>query len=306
MKTKRGLIILMTFLVVVMLVGCSKQQAIPISGPNAQALPAVEDTSEFVHSLPNIRDAVVSTYSSVDIYLTDVLANLGGSRFMNDPSAVLASKIREKSIAFGETLSSIDLIVSDFNSNKEGINTGRLSSADSDLFQTIDGKLARYTANKAKFIDCSNKLNQYYTFADLTVQRESAIKAFTSKLEDSGRLIESNKFDEAISSGQKARGDLLTIKNIDVQRNAMGIVALGSDTIASWDVHLEAMDLLISLWGDLKANNMDAAMNKAQNHANTFDRANKLGANEPSSSAQATMVDNWLKQNVEVCKGVLS
>lgn len=301
MKTKRGFTILMTLLVIVMLVGCSKQQEIPVSPiPQGTTPPA------FVSSLPSVRDSVTSSFSSADIYLGDILTTLGGSRLMNSPPSTIAANAREKARAFGETLNSIDLIMSDFNSNRAGIDSSKLSSSDSDLMQTIDGKLTRYSSNKDKMLGCLNSLNKYSEFVDLTIQREEAIKAFTSKLEQAGALVESNKFDQAIVLGQQARGDLLTIKDADVKRNAIGIVNLGEDTMKAWDVHLEAMDILISLWGDLKANNMDAATQKAQTHANTFDRANKLGANEPAPEAQANMVDNWLKQNVEICKGVLS
>jgi len=303
MKTKIGLIILMTLFVIVMLVGCSKQQAIPVgpSSPPQSAAP-----SAFASSLPSVRDSVTNSYSSADIFLGDVLTNLGGSRLMNSPPATIASSVKEKARAFGETLSGIDLILSDFNSNRAGIDSSRLSSSDSDLLMTIEGKLSRYSDNKAKMLGCLNSLNAYSEFVDLTMQREEGIKAFTSKLTQAGDLVGSNKFDQAITLGQQARGDLLQIKNADVARNAMGIVNLGEDTIKAWDVHLEAMDILTGLWTDLKANSMDAATQKAQTHANTFDRANKLGANEPAPTAQANMVDTWLKQNVEICKGVLS
>ncbi len=300
MKTKRGFTVLMTLLVIVILVGCSEQQSIPVNTPQSAS------PSAFVSSLPSVRDSVTNSFSSADIYLSDVLTNLGGSRLMNSPPATIASSVKEKARAFEETLSGIDLIMSDFNSNRAGIDSSRLSSSDSDLLQTIEGKLTRYSSSKDKMLGCFNSLNKYSEFVDLTMQREDAIKAFTSKLQQAGDLVGSNKFDQAISLGQQARGDLLKIKNADVARNAMGIVNLGEDTMKAWDVHLEAMDILISLWNDLKANNMDAATQKAQTHANTFDRANKLGANEPSPEAQANMVDTWLKANVEICKGVLS
>lgn len=309
MKTKRGLIILMTFLVAVILVGCSSQSA--VQGPGTQVVPSQSAApSAFVSSLPSVRDSVANAYASINIFLEETLTNFGGNQIMSTVSPTIVSGIKSKAKALEETVNSIELIISDFNSNKARV--------EDPLISEIDTKLTVYTNNKNKLLGCSNELKKYSDFVDLTIQRETSIKGYTEKMnsasqiiesidqaEQDGKTVDSSRYDQIIALYQQARVDIAAIKSSDTARNSMGIVSIGTDALKSWDIHLEAMDLLIGHWNALKIRDIKLATEKAAQHQKTFTTANKYGATEPKPEEQVKMIDVWLTQNIGVCKGIL-
>jgi hypothetical protein len=148
-------------------------------------------------------------------------------------------------------------------------------------------------------------MQTYASFIELTIEREELLQDFTTNMEKASNSIDKSSFDMATNNGRTAKSNLQRIKTIDLQRSKMGIVDLSSDVLLSWDLHLEAMDILLSLWTDLKANNMNSAETKAQQHYNTFNRANTYGAKEPAVTEQASTANAWLNSNVGVCKGLV-
>jgi len=301
---KRGLFIILSIVLLCIVIGCSKAPEMPSQqGPVAASELVPQDSRAFVHALPNIRDAVDSTFASLNIFINDFVTGFDASRMMLSPKESYAGEIRAKAGAVEETLDSISLIVKDFNAKKIGVSG--LSRSDEELVKQISSRLSDYSSNKEKFESCLDSMNSYADFVELTVKREQLISDFSSVLEKTGSLIEDNKFDDAMALGRKARSDLAELKSVDLKRSKMGVVEINSDVLFSWDLHLEAMDILLSLWEDLKADKINDAMDKAQEHYNTFTRANKYGAKEPPVADQASVANVWLQNNIGVCSGLI-
>lgn len=297
---KRGLLVLLSILLLIIATGCGKDDDSYQQSPVEKL--TSEDAKAFIHSLPNIRDAIASTFGSLNIHFNDYLQSCDATKTMVNPSASTVYIIKEKASQAKETLNNIGLIVSDFNRKKTGV---RLSGSDARLADDITSKLGVYTANKAKIASCVNNMEKYANFIELTTEREDLIKEFTLNMEKAGNSIDKNNFDSAINNGRTAKNNLQRIKTIDLQRSKMSIVDISSDVLMSWDLHLEAMDILLSLWQDLKANNINSAETKAQKHYNTFNRANEYGAKEPPVKDQAIVANLWLNSNIGVCKGLV-
>jgi len=301
---KRGLLIILSVLLLCIVIGCSKAPEMPVQqGPVAPSGVVPQQTKDFVNALPNIRDAVDSTFASLNIFISDFLTGFDASKMMLSPKKSYAGAIQVKADAVEETLESIDLIVKDFNDKKLGVSG--LSRSDEELMRQIDSQLSSYSSNKEKFDSCLDSMQKYADFVELTVEREQLIADFSSTIEQTGSLIEDNKFDESISLGKEAKTDLERLKSIDLKRSKMGIVEISSDVLFSWDLHLEAMDILLSLWQDLKEDKMNEAMDKAQEHYNTFSRANKYGGKEPPMADQAAAANVWLQNNVGICNNLI-
>lgn len=283
----------------IIVIGCSKKAPVGPSEPVVSL--NSEQSKEFIHSLPNIRDAVISAFGSLNIFFTEFITEFKANKVMIDPGTSIA-KISEKAVAARETLNNIDLIVGDFNNKKAG---AVLRGSDSDLANEIASELDGYLANKNKLIFCVDNMEKYADFMELTAEREDLIRSFTSNMEKAGNAIEKQSFDTAISLGQKAKSDLQRLNAVDLERSKMGIVEITSDILMSWDLHLEAMNILLALWNDLKANNINAATEKAQQHYNAFNRANSYGEKELPVSEQAVAADAWLNANVGGCRNLL-
>jgi hypothetical protein len=297
---KRGLLVLLSILLLIIATGCGKDDT------SYQQTPSVplssEEKSTFRHSLPNIRDAITSTFGSLNIYFDECIKTCDATKTMISPNPTVIVSINEKAQNARTTLSNIDLIVTDFNKKKAGTS---LSGSDARLADEISSKLTSYTTNKAKLTSCVANMEKYANFIELTVEREDLIKEFTSSMEKASIAVDKENFDTAITNGRNGKQDLQRIKAIDLQRSKMGIVDISSDVLKSWDLHLEAMDILLALWNDLKLNNMNAAMEKAQKHYDTFNLANKYGEKEPLIQEQAATANLWLNSNVGVCKGLV-
>ncbi|MBN1645016.1 hypothetical protein JW851_03185 [Candidatus Woesearchaeota archaeon] len=297
---KRGLLILLSILLLIIVIGCSKAPEVPDQAPVKEL--TSEEASTFKHSLPNIRDAVTSTFGSLNIFFNDFITAFDAKKVMLSIDSGVVSKIESKASNAKQTIDNIDLIVSDFNKKKAGITLG---GSDASMSEEIASKLDLYSTNKAKITSCVNSMETYSKFITLTVEREDLIKTFTLNMEKAGNEVDKEKFDNSITYGKKAKTNLQRIKAIDLERSKMGIVDISADVLMSWDLHLEAMDVLLSLWNDLKADNMNAAMEKAQQHYNIFSRANKYGEKEPPVADQATTANVWLNSNIGVCKGLV-
>jgi hypothetical protein len=309
MDKKRGFVVLAILTILLLLViSCGKNDldiipSVSPEGPTSPITPiAGGDTAAFIHSLPNMRDATASTFGSFNVFIDDFIVEFDANKVLTDIYA--APKVSKKAADTKEVLSNIDLIVSDFGKNKVNVNLNKLSGADTALVNSIDAKLESYANNRAKLDSCVAGMQNYAEFVGLTAEREKLIEKFTVKFENAGGLIEKNEFDRAIALGGEVRNILIKLKENDIERSKLGVLAISSDLLFSWDLHLEATDILIGLWKDLKVDKMDDAMDKAQKHYNTFSRANKYGEEAPMSE-QAASVNVWLSSNVGSCKGLL-
>ncbi|MBW2968528.1 hypothetical protein KY314_00210 [Candidatus Woesearchaeota archaeon] len=298
---KKRSVILLSILVLIIVTGCGSKEV--YNGlPQQDVAPLTsEETKAFVHSLPNIRDAVDSTFGSWNIFINSFIVDFDAKKTMISPSASIVSGIQEKANTLKQTMDNIDLILADFGRKKSGVDLSDISSSDEVLVQDIDSKLSNYALNKDKFDLCINNIKNYAEFVDLTVEREKLISDFTRNMNSAGVKVDDNKIDEAINLGSSAKSNLLRIKQIDLDRSKIGVVDVNSDILMSWDLHLEAMDILLSLWNDLKRDDMNSAMEKAQQHYNTFERANKYGEKELPVAQQAELANAWINNNIGVC-----
>lgn len=298
---KRGFVIILSILLLFAVIGCSKKGPV---GPEQIAVAPLssEESREFAYSLPNIRDAVASTFGSLNIFFGDFVSEFDAKKVMLSPSMGNVAKMNEKVGSVKETLNNVDLIISDFNKKRAAAD---LKGSDAVLADEIANKLAAYSANKAKIVSCAGSMEKYAKFMELTAEREELIKSFTLNMEKAGNAVDKENYDDAINLGSKAKSNLQRLKAVDTERGMIGVVEITSDVLMSWDVHLEAMDIIIALWNDLKANNMNAAMEKAQLHYNTFSRANKYGETELPVADQATAANIWLNSNIGSCKGLI-
>ncbi|MBD3361931.1 hypothetical protein GF358_04025 [Candidatus Woesearchaeota archaeon] len=296
---KRGLMIILSVLLLSIVIGCgTKSPEVPAQQVPVESLTS-EETRAFVHSLPNIRDAISSTFGSLNIYFSDFMNEFNAKKVMIAPSEDTAEEIKRKASLVQDTLDNINLINTDFNQKKAGAN---LRGSDANLAEDISDKLIVYQNNKAKFANCADSMKKYARFIELTAEREDLIQQFTINMEKAGAEIEEENYEEAISIGKTAKSNVQRLKTIDLERSKMGIVSISSDVLMSWDLHVEAMDILLSLWNDLKADRMNDAMDKAQEHYNTFSRANKYGEKEPPVSDQANSANVWLSSNIGSCQ----
>ncbi len=300
---KKSGVLILSILLLIIVTGCGKA---PEGLPQQDVvLLSSEETKAFVHSLPNIRDAITSMFGSWNIFIDGFVADFDAKKTMVSPSPNIVSQITEKAGEITSTIDNMNLILADFGRKKSGVNINRLSSSDSRLVNDIDSKLSAYANNKAKFDSCVGNIEKYAEFVELTVEREKLIADFTKNMNNAGNKVDANKFDSAITLGKSAKSNLLRLKAIDSERSKMGIIDISGDVLMSWDLHSQAMDILLSLWNDLKVDNMNAAMDKAQEHYNTFSRANKYGETEPPVADQATAANVWLDKNIGSCKGLV-
>ena len=243
------------------------------------------ETKQFSQNLPQIDENLKINLGNIhtDFYNYDL--DYSVIRLMNvltiTDSMITGMEKEENNVR--EEMSNFEESVKDYQTTKSSINVNQLSDEDNVIVTRIDNKISDYNSNKDKINSCLSKMEEYRKWITLVNDNAKILEKFETQSLLMNEYVQSEKYQDALAKLNELQTTINQMKNNAQKRKDSGIQVFSSETMASYDAFSDSYNIYKEYVNLLIDEEWEEAETKYIEYSQEYSEAISMGSDEEAS-----------------------